>query len=64
MADTCVVCSKDISSDYDAQTGSVPGGAREVDPTKGTRRFWNGEWYLFCSLACRSKFEANPDAYI
>jgi YHS domain-containing protein len=30
----------------------------------GTRSFHNGVWYYFCSLECRTKFLASPDAYL
>ena len=47
-----------------AETGQTRFGAAEVDPTKGTRSFHNGQWYYFCSLECRTKFLATPDAYL
>jgi YHS domain-containing protein len=47
-----------------AETGHTAHGAAEVDPTKGTRRFHEGTWYYFDTLACRSKFMANPTAYL
>ena len=46
-----------------AETGRTSFGAAEVDPQKGTRSFYGGRWYYFCSLDCRSKFLANPNAY-
>ncbi len=47
-----------------AETGQTRYGAAEVDPTQGTRSFYNGTWYYFCSLECRTKFLASPDAYL
>lgn len=47
-----------------ATTGHTWHGANEVDPTKGTRYFYDGTWYYFSSVANRLTFIANPDAYI
>jgi YHS domain-containing protein len=47
-----------------AETGRTAHGATEVDPQKGTRSFYNGRWYYFCSLDCRSKFLANPSGFV
>lgn len=59
------VCGKEIDEQaVRAVTGQTPYGAPEVDPEKGTRRFHEGKWYYFCSLDCRTKFLASPDAYI
>lgn len=53
----CAACGKDIDqSAADAKTGQTTHGAREVDPTKGTRIFHDGGWRYFCSLPCRTKF--------
>lgn len=47
-----------------AQTGTTAGGAKEVDPTAGTRAFHDDKWYYFCSIECRNKFTRNPDGYL
>ena len=39
-------------------------GANEVDPNAGTRSFYNGEWYYFCTLQCRTRFLTAPNTYI
>lgn len=60
-----IVCGKTIDvASLDAPVANVPGGAPETDPSVGTKRFYNGAWYYFCSLACRQKFVAAPDQYI
>ncbi|MFN8559497.1 MAG: hypothetical protein U0531_19885 [Dehalococcoidia bacterium] len=59
------VCGKEIDeSEARAETGRTAFGAAEVDPTKGTRRFHDGQWYYFCGLECRTKFVSNPNSYI
>ena len=59
------VCGRELDTDeMNRPVGSVPGGAPEVDPTKGTRRFHEGEWYYLCSLDCRNKFLSNPDIFV
>jgi YHS domain-containing protein len=45
-------------------TGHTWHGANEVDPTKGTRYFYDGTWYFFSSVGNRLKFIADPAAYI
>ena len=58
------VCSKEIDeSGARATTGQTAFGASEVDPNMGTRSFYNGQWYYFCSLDCRTKFLASPSNY-
>lgn len=47
-----------------AQTGQTMHGASEVDPQQGTRSFYNGHWYYFCGLDCRTKFLAAPLSYL
>jgi hypothetical protein len=60
-----IVCGKTIdAASLDAAVTTVPGGAPETDPSLGTKRFYNGKWYYFCSLACRQKFVAAPGDYI
>lgn len=59
------VCGKEIDTDaVDAQVSETPYGAPETDPARGTKRFYQGQWYYFCSLACRTKFVSNPSAYV
>jgi hypothetical protein len=60
-----IVCGKELAEDsMRATVGHIAAGAPETDPTLGTRRFYNGKWYYFCSMACRQKFLATPDEYI
>jgi YHS domain-containing protein len=64
MAD-CPVCGNAVDeAAARAKTGETVHGAREVDPTKGTRQFHSGKWYYFDSLECRSKFMARPESYL
>lgn len=59
------VCGRELDTDQmNRRVGTVPGGAPEVDPQKGTRRFHAGKWYYFCSLDCRNKFIASPTQYL
>lgn len=58
------VCGRELDTDeMNRAVGAVPGGAPEVNPSRGTRRYHEGKWYYFCSLACRSKFMAGPTQY-
>ena len=59
----CRVCGKTITDEFDREAGRTASGAVELDPTRGTKRFWGGQWYYFDSLACRSKFESAPNSY-
>ena len=60
-----LVCGKEVDrSAVNAGVGSTPAGAPETDPAAGTKRFYEGTWYYFCSIACRHKFVATPDEYI
>ncbi len=59
-----IVCGAEVDqAAVNQQTGSVQAGAPETDPKHGTKRFYNGKWFYFCSLACRQKFMATPDEY-
>ena len=59
------VCGKEVDEAVvRATTGQTEGGANEVDPAQGTRRFHDGKWYYFDSVDCRFRFMANPAAYI
>jgi len=66
MSDTarCQVCGSEIAQSMEDAVGQTSSGANEIDPTKGTKRFWDGRWYYFDSLACRSRFEASPDEFV
>ena len=60
-----IVCGKEIDqAAVNAQVGNIPAGAPETDPEKGTKSFYNGKWYYFCSMACRHRFVATPDEFI
>ncbi len=55
----CPVCGKEIDeAAAKAATGQTKYGAQEVDPAKGTRQFYDGQWIYFDSLQCRAKFVA------
>ncbi len=59
------VCGRDLDTDLiDTPVGQTRFGAAEVDPAMGTKRFHEGAWYYFCSLACRGKFGSNPSLYL
>ena len=60
-----IVCGKEVDKDaINTGVGKVASGAPETDPTKGTKSFYNGTWYYFCSMACRHAFVATPDELI
>ena len=56
----CAVCSKHVSEDIDVPVGVTMAGSPELDPSRGTKRYWEGIWRYFCGLACRSLFDSNP----
>ena len=60
----CQVCGSEIAESMEDPVGRTSSGAKEIDPTKGTKRFWGGQWYYFDSLDCRTKFMVNPDVYL
>ena len=61
----CLVCGKAIDlEDAETKTGETAIGAKEVDPSKGTRQFHDGIWYYFDTLNCRSKFTVSPQRYL
>ena len=39
-------------------------GSPELDPSRGTKRYWEGVWHYFCDLVCRSKFDSRPSEYM
>ncbi len=60
-----LVCGKEVAPEaMKATVGRVPAGAPEVDPKFGTRRYYQGTWYYFCSVACRQLFVSRPDEFI
>lgn len=60
-----IVCGKNVDeSAVNAAVGQVAAGAPETAPTAGTKRYYGGKWYYFCSLGCRQKFVATPDEWI
>jgi YHS domain-containing protein len=62
---TCPVCGNSIDETAArSETGLTAHGASEVDPSKGTRQFYNGKWYYFDTLECRSAFMVKPESYL
>ena len=59
----CAVCSTDISEEIDTPVGKTVVGTPEIDPSRGTKRYWDGVWYYFCGLVCRSLFDSAPGDY-
>ena len=61
----CLVCGKAIDlEDAETKTGETAFGAKEVDPSKGTRQFHDGICFYFDTLNCRSKFTVSPQRYL
>ncbi|MBI2873118.1 MAG: hypothetical protein HYY00_08040 [Chloroflexi bacterium] len=61
----CPVCGLEVNErEVNQAVGSVAAGAPQTDPAKGTKRFHDGSWYYFDTLACRAKFMGNPEAYL
>ena len=59
------VCQRELDTDaIDAHVSSSSSGAPETDPSRGTKRFHEGEWYYFHSLDCRMKFISAPERYL
>ena len=59
------VCGREVDTDaINSHVDRTTSGAPESDPSKGTKRFHEGVWYYFDSLACRMRFVSNPDEYI
>jgi YHS domain-containing protein len=59
------VCGKEIDEKAVQQgSGTTRFGAVEVAAEKGTRMFYNGQWFYFCGVECRSKFLAAPQTYL
>ncbi len=60
-----IVCGKEVDqAGVNAHVGNISAGAPETDPGKGTKSFYNGKWYYFCSMSCRHKFIATPDEHL
>ena len=59
----CNVCGKDVSETLDTPVGKTVAGTPELDPTRGTKRYWDGVWYYFDTLSCRSRFDSSPANY-
>ena len=58
------VCGKDVDeARLQRPQSSIASGATEIDPAVGTKSFHDGQWYYFCSLACRALFMGNPEQY-
>ena len=61
---TCPVCGASVDEQAAKQTsGFTAYGAKETDPSRGTRQFHEGQWVYFDSLECRSKFLRAPENY-
>lgn len=59
------VCGRDVDDEkIDAADSHAASGAPLTDPSYGTKRFHDGNWYYFCSMACRQRFIANPARYL
>jgi YHS domain-containing protein len=60
-----VVCGMEVQEQaVNAAVGYVPAGAPETDPGAGTKWFYRGKWYYFCSMGCRQRFMSSPDDFI
>ena len=59
------VCGKDVDNQkIDAGESVARSGAPVSDPSFGTKRFHEGQWYYFCSMNCRQRFIGNPARYL
>lgn len=59
------VCGKTVDeAAINAPVGRVSAGAPDMASSAGSKHFYDGKWYYFCSLACRQKFIARPDEYV
>lgn len=62
---TCPICGAKVDEAAAKQaSGLTAHGAKETDPSRGTRQFHDGRWVYFDSLECRSKFLQAPAQYI
>ncbi|MDA0365392.1 MAG: hypothetical protein O3B31_12475 [Chloroflexi bacterium] len=59
------VCGTEVDTDaVNATVGNTTSGAPETDPSKGTKRFHEGQWFYFHNLDCRMKFVSEPGRYL
>jgi len=59
------VCGKEVDDQKVDQGDTLGvGGASVTDPSFGTKRFHQGKWYYFCSMACRQRFIGSPARYL
>lgn len=59
------VCGKEVDDQKIDAGGAMAGsGALVTDPSFGTKRLHQGQWFYFCSMNCRQRFIANPDRYL
>jgi YHS domain-containing protein len=59
------VCGRELDTEsIDSGQTQVFGGATQTEASHGTKRFHDGQWYYFCSMACRQKFISGPDQYL
>ncbi|CCW16317.1 hypothetical protein EBBID32_6510 [Sphingobium indicum BiD32] len=59
------VCGKEVDDQKVDQGDTLGvGGASVTDPSFGTKRFYQGKWYYFCSMACRQRFIGSPARYL
>ena len=61
---SCAVCAMHVTDELDTPVGETMAGSPELDPTRGTKRYWEGVWYYFCGLVCRSRFDSRPSDYM
>ncbi len=61
---SCAVCAKHVTDELDTPVGETMAGSPELDPTRGTKRYWEGVWHYFCGLVCRSRFDSRPSEYM
>ena len=59
----CAVCGQDVSRSIDTPVGKTVAGTPELDPSRGTKRYWEGVWRYFDSLECRSHFDSASSNY-
>ncbi len=50
--------------EVDRTVGKTVSGAGQTDPSKGTKYFYNGQWYYFANLDSRVRFMAEPEKYV
>ena len=59
------VCGKEVDeASLQRSQSTIVSGATEIDASVGTKTFHEGQWFYFCSLACRAKFMGNPEQYL